>query len=301
MRYLQQVRALNPLIHNITNVVVTNFTANGLLALGASPIMAYAHEEVADVAKLSSAVVLNIGTLDASIVQGCILAGRAANEQGVPVVFDPVGAGATAYRTESAQRIISEVKLAVLRGNAAEIANVIGQSWSIKGVDAGADEGNVTELAIAAARKLGCIVVTTGEQDVITDGETTYLVSNGHPLMTKVTGAGCLLSSVVGAFVAAGTSLAAAAAANNAPDATGANRAAPIAAAEDSAAADVPQAASIVEATAEALAFYGLAGELAYELAGAKGTGSFQIELLNQLSLITPELLNRRARVEQAE
>ncbi|WCK54923.1 hydroxyethylthiazole kinase [Aneurinibacillus sp. Ricciae_BoGa-3] len=261
MRTIDRVRQLNPLVHNITNVVVTNFTANGLLALGASPVMAYAHEEVADMAKIAGALVLNMGTLDESVVQSIIIAGKSANENGVPVVFDPVGAGATPYRTASALRILKEVKVNVLRGNAAEVANVIGVEWSIKGVDAGEGAGDAISLAQKAARKLGCITVITGKIDVITDGETTYTVSNGHPILTKVTGTGCLLSSVIGAFAAA---------------------------------AEEP-----LYAAAEAVAYYGVAAELAAEQTAEQGPGSFQIEFLNQLAKVSSDILERRERIEQ--
>lgn len=262
MSFLAKVREQNPLIHNITNLVVTNFTANGLLALGASPFMAYAPEEVADVAKISGAVVLNIGTLDEIIVNASLIAGKSANESGVPVVFDPVGAGATPYRTTAAQTIIQQVKLAVLRGNVAEVANVIGQSWAIKGVDAGEGDGNVAQLAKEAAQQLGCIVVITGKEDVITDGTATFIVSNGHPILTKVTGAGCLLSSVVGAFLAVSEQ-------------------------------------SGVEAVTEALAFYGVAAELAYELTSGKGPGSFQVEFLNQLAQVSADTMQHKAKITQ--
>ena len=168
---LEEVRKVNPLVHNITNVVVTNFTANGLLALGASPVMAYAAEEVADMAKIASSLVLNIGTLNPQTVESMIIAGKTANETGVPVIFDPVGAGATRYRTETAQRIMNEVKVSVIRGNAAEIANVVGEKWEIKGVDAGDAKGNIVELAITAAQKLNSIVVITGKEDVVRTGK----------------------------------------------------------------------------------------------------------------------------------
>lgn len=262
MSFLNKIREQNPLIHNITNIVVTNFTANGLLALGASPFMAYAHEEVADVAKIAGAVVLNIGTLDEKIVEACLLAGKSANEHNVPVVFDPVGAGATPFRTASAHRIIEGVKLAVLRGNVAEVANVIGESWSIKGVDAGEGKGNAISLAQSAARKLGCIVVITGKEDVITDGDTTFLVGNGHPILTKITGAGCLLSSIVGAFAAVGGE-------------------------------------AMVAAAAEALALYGVAAEIAYDRTSGQGPGSFQVELINQLALVSAETIKQNAKLEQ--
>ncbi len=137
-QHLSKVRDQNPLVHSITNNVVTNFTANGLLALGASPVMAYAIEEATDMAKIAGALVLNIGTLSSASVEAMIAAGKSANENGVPVIFDPVGAGATPFRTASARKIIQEVRLSAIRGNAAEIANIAGApDWKIKGVDAG--------------------------------------------------------------------------------------------------------------------------------------------------------------------
>lgn len=264
MSYLAKVREQNPLIHNITNWVVTNFTANGLLALGASPIMAYAREEAADVAVISKAVVLNMGTLDDRVVESILIAGKAANTADVPVVFDPVGAGATPYRTQTAALVTAEVKLAALRGNVAEIANVAGESWSIKGVDAGDGEGDIVQLAERTARKLNCIVAITGKEDVISNGDTTYIVSNGHPVLTKITGAGCLLSSVVGAFLAAGGS-------------------------------------SSVEAAAEAIAFYGVAAELAAAAPGSALPGSFQPAFIDQLAAVTPELLDKHAVIRRVE
>lgn len=145
---IEKVRKENPLVHNMTNNVVTNFTANGLLALGASPVMAYAREEAADMAKIAGALVLNIGTLSLEVVESMIIAGKSANEHGVPVILDPVGAGATPFRTASAQRIMRKVKISAVRGNAAEIANTLGEeSWVIKGVDAGEEKGDRIALA----------------------------------------------------------------------------------------------------------------------------------------------------------
>lgn len=262
MTYLTKVREQKPLIHNITNIVVANFTANGLLALGASPFMAYAHEEVAEVAKMANAVVLNIGTLDEQLVEACLIAGKSANENHVPVVFDPVGAGATSYRTSASHTIIAGVKLAVLRGNVSEVAHVAGASWSIKGVDAGVGDGDIVAIAQLAARKLGCIVVITGKEDVITDGEVTFLVSNGHPILTQITGAGCLLSSVVGAFLAVGEN-------------------------------------ATVVAVAEAVAFYGIAAEKAYEASNGQGPGSFQAAFIDQLAHVSACTLKREARLKQ--
>jgi hydroxyethylthiazole kinase len=260
---LGKVRGANPLVHNITNVVVTNFTANGLLALGASPVMAYAAEEVADMAKIAGALVLNIGTLNSTVIESMMIAGKAANEHQVPVIFDPVGAGATAFRTETSRRILNEVQISVIRGNAAEIANVAGLGWEIKGVDAGQTDGNTVELAILTAKKLKTVVVITGKDDVISDGETTYVVHNGHPILTKVTGTGCLITSVIGAFAAIEKNL--------------------------------------IMAAVSALTFYGVAAELAAQKTEGKGPGSFQIEFLNQLSLVAGDELNLYGNFEKVE
>ncbi len=254
---LEQVRAKNPLVHNITNVVVTNFTANGLLALGASPVMAYAKQEVADMAKIAGALVLNMGTLNETEVEAMHIAGQSANQHGVPVIFDPVGAGATAYRTETARSIARELNISVIRGNAAEVANVVGEKWLIKGVDAGEGAGDVVALAQKAARELQAIVAITGKDDVITDGEITYLVHNGHPMLTKVTGTGCLLTSVIGAFAAVS---------------------------EDK-----------LKAAVAAVTSYGVAAEIAWNKQGEHGPGSFQIEFLNQLAKLSPQDLTQLA------
>ncbi|NQD64858.1 hydroxyethylthiazole kinase [Bacillus haikouensis] len=248
---VNEVREKNPLVHNITNVVVTNFTANGLLAIGASPVMAYAKEEAADMARIAGALVLNIGTLSREEVESMIIAGKAANEQGVPVVLDPVGAGATAFRTEMSMKILQEVSVSFIRGNAAEVANVAGEKWLIKGVDAGMGSGSTMELAEKVAEQFGCTVVITGEKDVITNGKTTHTVANGHPLLTQVTGTGCLLSSVIGAFAAIEK--------------------------------------DAVRAATTAVAAYGIAAEKAAETTADKGPGSFQIAFLDQLSKMRKE------------
>jgi hydroxyethylthiazole kinase len=242
---LEKVRKENPLVHNITNVVVTNFTANGLLALGASPVMAYAHEEVAEMARMAGSLVINIGTLRPAVVESMIIAGRAANENGVPVILDPVGAGATAFRTETARRLMEDLEISIIRGNAAEIANVAGGKWGIRGVDAVGSNGDVIELAISAAEKLKTVVALTGKDDVITDGQSAYVVHNGHRILTKVTGTGCLLTSVIGAFTAVEKDL--------------------------------------LKAATAAITTYGVAAELAAEKCADQGPGSFQIEFLNQL------------------
>ncbi|WP_407690669.1 hydroxyethylthiazole kinase [Salinibacillus xinjiangensis] len=246
---IPKLREASPLIHNITNVVVTNFTANGLYALGAAPVMAYAKEEVADMASIAGAVVLNIGTLSTEEVEAMVIAGKAANKKGVPVVLDPVGAGATSFRTESAQRILQEVDVTVIRGNAAEVASVAGENLVVKGVDGGAVSGDTQELAEKVSELFDCTVVITGEIDVIANEQGTNLVRNGHPIQTKVTGTGCLLSSVVGAFCAVE---------------------------ED-----------VLKATTVAVSVYGVAAEKAAQKTAELGPGSFQVEFLNELSKVS--------------
>ncbi|MGN4426746.1 hydroxyethylthiazole kinase [Bacillus cereus group sp. MYBK30-1] len=250
----------NPLVHNITNVVVTNFTANGLLALGASPVMAYAKEEVAEMASIAGALVLNMGTLRPEEVEAMLLAGKSANTNDVPVLFDPVGAGATSYRTEVARHIPAEINLAIIRGNAAEIANVINEKWEIKGVDAGTGNGNVVSIAKQAADELNTVAVITGKEDIITDGERVVLIRNGHSILTKVTGTGCLLTSVIGAFAAVEK--------------------------------------DYVKAAVAAVTFYGVAAELAAAKTVEKGPGSFQIEFLNQLANTTSEDIEKYGKIE---
>lgn len=245
VRLLNKVRNEKPLIHNITNVVVTNFTANGLLALGASPVMAYAAEEVGEMAAMAGSLVLNIGTLNSTVVDSMLIAGKAANEHGVPVILDPVGAGATAFRTDTALRLMEELEISIIRGNAAEIANVAGEKWDIHGVDAGKAAGDVITLAVSAAKKLNTAVALTGKDDIITNGKATVIVHNGHPILTKVTGTGCLLTSVIGAFAAVEK--------------------------------------NPLIAAAAAIVTYGVAAERAAEKSAEKGAGSFQIEFLDQL------------------
>lgn len=258
---LEKVRRVNPLIHNITNVVVTHFTANGLLALGASPVMAYAKQEVADMARIAGALVLNIGTLNETEVEAMILAGESANRHGVPVIFDPVGAGATPYRTATARTIVENIDISILRGNAAEIANVMGEPWQIKGVDAAQGDQDVAVLARKAAKHWNTIVAITGREDVISDGHTVYRIRNGHPILTKVTGTGCLLSAVIGAFAAV----------------------------ED----------DLLLAGASALACYGVAAEKAAKKSAADGPGSFQVQFLNELSALCAADVMQMAKVQK--
>jgi hydroxyethylthiazole kinase len=255
---LRSLRERKPLVHQITNYVVMNETANATLALGALPVMAHAPEEVEEMVGLASALVLNIGTLSERWVEAMLLAGRVAGERGIPVVLDPVGAGATAYRTETARRILDQVRVTVLRGNAGEVATVIGADAEVRGVESIATGLEPEALAREAARQLGLVASVTGPVDHVADGERVLAVANGHPLLASVTGTGCISSALTGCFLAA-----------------------------------KPEAP--LEAAAEALAALGVAAE--DSAAGAEGPGTFHARLYDALAALDPDTLDGRARI----
>jgi hydroxyethylthiazole kinase len=199
---LRLVRDRKPLVHQITNYVVMNETANATLAIGALPVMAHAREEVAEMARLAGALVLNIGTLSPHWVEAMLAAGASANEAGVPVVLDPVGAGATSYRTETAKRILDEIDVAVLRGNAAEVATLVGVEAEVRGVESITAGGDAAEIARVAASTLGVVASVTGPVDHVSDGERAAAIANGDPLLASVTGTGCMSSAITGCFLA---------------------------------------------------------------------------------------------------
>jgi hydroxyethylthiazole kinase len=200
---LRELRERKPLVHQITNYVVMNETANATLALGALPVMAHAPEEVEEMVGLASALVLNIGTLSEHWIEAMLLAGRAASERGIPVVLDPVGAGATAYRTDTARRMLDEVGVTVLRGNAGEVATLVGAEAEVRGVESIAAGLEPAELASEAGRQLGLVASVTGPVDHVSDGERVLAVANGDPLLAAVTGTGCISSALTGCFLAA--------------------------------------------------------------------------------------------------
>ena len=184
IKLLDTIRQNAPLVHNITNFVVMNPTANILLALGASPVMAHSRQEVADMAGLAGALVLNIGTLSEAWIEAMLLAAQAANGHGIPVILDPVGAGATAYRTQTALRILREADVAVIRGNASEVLSLADSKIKTKGVDSSLSlSGETADVAGAIARQHGCIVAISGEKDLLTDGERLLRVKNGVALI----------------------------------------------------------------------------------------------------------------------
>ena len=255
---LARLRERKPLVHQITNYVVMNETANATLALGALPVMAHACEEVEEMVGLASALVLNIGTLSPPWVDAMLLAGKAANARNVPVVLDPVGAGATHYRTDTVRRILDEVKVTVLRGNRGEIATLVGIEAEVRGVESIEVGGEAAELARVAGRNLSLVASVTGPVDHVSDGSRVLAVANGHELLATVTGTGCMASAITGCFLAA-----------------------------------KPEAP--VEAAAEALAAFGVAAEDA--AVAARGPGSFHVGLYDGLAALHPETLDDRARI----
>ena len=199
---IKAIRKHAPVIHNITNYVVMNSTANALLAIGASPVMAHAEEEIEEMVGIASALVINIGTLSERWIKSMFEAFHQARLKGIPVVIDPVGAGATSYRTQTARDLINSEPPTIIRGNASEIMALSDDKSKTKGVDSATD----SNAAIATAQKLSeayqCIVCVSGQTDYIVDHDQIMKVNNGHPLMTKVTGLGCTASALCGAFAA---------------------------------------------------------------------------------------------------
>lgn len=257
---LTKLRDKKPLVHNITNWVVTNVTANALLQIGALPVMAHAREEVEEMVKAAGALVLNIGTLTPPLVEAMMLAGKRANQIGVPVVFDPVGAGATRLRTETSRLLLRELSIAILRGNSGEISVLAGLGGEVKGVEAVSSGGDRGEIAKQAAREFRTVAALTGPKDYISDGERLLVVGNGHPLLAAVTGTGCMSSAVVAAFAAVTD--------------------------------------DYLMAAAAGLAAFGLAAE--HASATSRGPGSFQIALSDALYHLTGAALCAGARIKDA-
>jgi hydroxyethylthiazole kinase len=263
---LNKVRELKPLVHHITNYVTANDCANITLEIGASPVMADAIGEAADIASIAGALVLNIGTLNENTIPSMIAAGKAANAKGIPVIFDPVGAGASKLRNDTTLMITNEIKLSVLRGNNSEIRFIAGLRSQTKGVDAsendiaGAD--STGQMAKDLANKLGCVVVISGAIDIISDGKKIFFIENGHPMLCDQTGTGCMCSSLIGSFCGA--------------------------------VPDDPFTAAIT-----AMLCMGIAGEIAFKKAGKLGNGSFRIALHDAISLMDDRTLEKKAKYNE--
>jgi len=255
------IREKKPLVHHITNFVVMNETANLTICAGALPVMAHAREEVEEMVALASALVLNIGTLYPETVEAMLLAGKRANRLGVPVVLDPVGAGATSYRTDTARRILEEVEVDVIRGNAGEVAVLAGRRAEVRGVESMAAEGDAAEAARVLAEELGCVVAVTGPVDHVSDGRRVMAVRNGHPLMGLVTGTGCMATTCAACYCAAG--------------------------------------GPYLEGAAAGLAVFGLAGEVAAERSGGSRPGTFHACLYDALYELTEESIKQGVMVSE--
>ena len=268
-RILGNVREKVPLVHNITNYVTVNDCANILLACGGSPIMADDPEEAEDITGICGGLNINIGTLNKNTIPSMLLAGKKASELGHIVLLDPVGAGASRLRTETAEKLIREVRFSVIRGNISEIKALAQGTAGTKGVDANeADQVNpdnldsVIRFAKAFARKTGAVIAITGATDLITDGERVCLIRNGHPMMSKITGTGCMLSAMTTAFAVAN------------PD-------------------------SVFEAVCTAVIAMGLCGEIAHERLGDRdGTSTYRDYIIDAVFNLTAAQLQNGAKYE---
>jgi hydroxyethylthiazole kinase len=255
---VEEIRHKSPVVHNITNYVVMNNTANALLAIGASPVMAHAEEEVEEMVNIASALVINIGTLSKQWVYSMFKAIRQAKKTGIPVILDPVGVGATSYRTWTARELINEESPAIIRGNASEIMALYDDESKTKGVDSAASSDNAVDVAQKLSANFKCVVCVSGATDYIVGGDRIIKINNGHPLMTKVTGLGCTATALCGAFAAVEK--------------------------------------DCFTATAKAMAVMGIAGEMAADKAA--GPGSMQTLFLDSLYNLSENDIKQRLKIE---
>jgi len=254
---LDKIRSSKPLVQHLTNYVVMNETANVTLQVGARPVMAH---ENAEITELANALVINMGTLDAAWVDAFHRIGKVSSEKGIPIVFDPVGAGATKYRTSVAQSLLENLKITVVKGNPGEIGALAGAKVVVSGVDSIKGPENTHELVKDFAKKRKFVVALTGKRDILSDGTTVLEVHNNHQYLQNLTGTGCSSAAVIGAFLAVEP---------NEP----------------------------LKATASALAYYCHAAEIAGARSQSAGPGKFREELLNVLYGLTPEELKSNAKI----
>lgn len=265
---LNRLKNKKPLIHNITNYVTVNDCANILLAIGASPIMADDLKESADITSIASALVINIGTLNERTIESMIASGKKANELNIPVVLDPVGAGASSFRNETTKRILEEIKISVLRGNMSEIKFIAGLECETKGVDASesdlksdSDEG--VRVAKSLTKRFNCIVAITGVCDIVSDGEKSVTIENGTKMLSNVTGTGCMTTALVGGYLGACETK------------------------ED-----------LFIAAVSGIVSMGICGEIAEERAGSIGLGSFHMAIIDAVSNLDEEDLLKRSKIK---
>ncbi|NLK25530.1 MAG: hydroxyethylthiazole kinase [Euryarchaeota archaeon] len=258
---LAELREKCPLVHHITNYVTVNDCANVTLFIGAAPVMAEAPEEVAEMVSLANSLVLNIGTLRQEQVNAMLIAGRRANELDIPIILDPVGAGATSLRTETANRLMGELKISIIKGNAGEIGTLAGSGGVVRGVDSHGISGDPVEATHRLANATGATVIMSGPSDIITNGTHTLLVENGNDLMGKISGTGCMAASILGAFATVSDDL--------------------------------------TLSSAAALSAFGIAGERAAKR--VCGPASFKVALLDEVAALSPEDLRTGARVREVQ
>lgn len=256
---LKVIRETKPLIHHITNWVTIYDSANMTRVFGALPVMAHAPEECAEMTRISSALVLNIGTLTSEIIDSIILSAAAANEKKIPVVLDAVGVGATKFRDEMAAKILGSVRIDIIKGNYSEIAKLAGENARTKGVEATSIDGDPERIAKELAKLSSSVVVMTGKEDIISDGKRIFLVKNGHEYMGSIVGTGCMAASIIGSFAAVN------------PD--------------------------YCEASRDALCYFGVAGELAAEK--SKGPGSFKVNLYDEVFNLSDEKVKSMMNFEE--
>lgn len=257
---LSVIKEKSPLIHHITNYVTVNDCANIVLAIGGSPVMADDLEEVAEMVGFASALVLNIGTLNSRTVESMLVAGLRAKELGIPVILDPVGVGATKLRTNTAEKLIMELKPEVIRGNMSEIKVLAGLEVAIKGVDSLADEHDSSVVAKTLASDLGSVIAITGKIDVISDGQQVCMLENGHRILADVTGTGCMTTSLVGTFCGVTN--------------------------------------DYFTAAAAGIISMGVAGEIAQaSLRHGEGIGTFRIRLMDSIYNLTPEIIAKEGKM----
>lgn len=264
---IDKIRETKPLVHHITNYVTVNDCANITLAIGASPIMADDIKEASEITAISQALVLNIGTLNERTIASMLTAGKKANELDIPVVLDPVGAGASELRNKTVSKLFEQIKFSVIRGNMSEIRFIAGLSATTKGVDAsetdlesGAQNGIDTAKTLAV--KLGCVIAVTGAIDIISNGKQTVCIENGHKMLGAITGTGCMCTSLIGSACGA--------------------------------------ASDYFAAAASGILYMGIAGEIAFENAGQNGNGSFHIAVIDEISKLNAETVHRRAKIYEA-
>jgi hydroxyethylthiazole kinase len=255
---LDKVKADRPLVHQITNFVTANDCANMVLAIGGSPVMAIDQAEAEEIVSPASCLVLNLGTLTSDRVTAMLLAGMQANRLGIPVVLDPVGAGASSLRTRSAEQIAKEIKLAVVRGNGSELRALAGLRSHTRGVESAMDLRQAP-FAKQLAEQLGCVVAATGAQDVVTDGRRSLLVNNGDQWLTRITGTGCMATALVGACCGVSN--------------------------------------DYLLAAATALTIMGIAGEKAAGDAAEAGNGTFRTKLFDHVSCLSSSELKLGAKI----